>query len=434
MKLTKMSLAAALLVGSSAFAIDNVKVSGDANVYYSTSDAKAGYAAIADKDSLFGKDNSAADASVNLNVTADLAKNDIVTVSTGVGYTFISTLGLENNLVSNVFGGSHTASVKTGADYGAVLGGAKVENAHWAPEAWVAVSANQATKSTLKVGRMELDTPLAFTEKWSIERNTFEAAVLLNQDIPDTTVVAAYVGNGNGNETFGADSQSVVQKLGLAIAPVVNANGKFSTFGTDGAYVAGLINNSFKPLTIQAWYYDVSKLASAYWLEADLNCKMVPGLMAGAQYTSVDVTGTPDASGTFAVMAGYKAGDLLTVKAAYSQTSDKGVLHGANTATSTGKSKLYTEARWNFGYVTRLDTSAYKLSLETPANGIADLALSYTSADVTALDQDLAEVAFSASKSFGPLDTTILYLYTDAEDKNAGDAFSTVQVYLTLNF
>ena len=34
MKLVKMSLLAATLVASSAFAIDNVKVSGDAKLYY----------------------------------------------------------------------------------------------------------------------------------------------------------------------------------------------------------------------------------------------------------------------------------------------------------------------------------------------------------------------------------------------------------------
>jgi hypothetical protein len=51
MKLTKMSLVAALLVGSSAFAddkvntiMDSVKVSGDVNLFYSTSDAKNGMA------------------------------------------------------------------------------------------------------------------------------------------------------------------------------------------------------------------------------------------------------------------------------------------------------------------------------------------------------------------------------------------------------
>ena len=46
MKIVKMSLAAAVLVGASAFAIDNVKVSGDAQVFYSTSDGnKAGASA-----------------------------------------------------------------------------------------------------------------------------------------------------------------------------------------------------------------------------------------------------------------------------------------------------------------------------------------------------------------------------------------------------
>jgi len=434
MKLTKMSLVATLLLTSSAFAIDNVKVSGDTNIYYSTWDSKSGYAGITGDDSLFNKDNSAADASVNLGLTADLVKNDIVTVSAGASYTFISTLGLENNLVGNVWGGSHTADLKTGSNYGDVLGGAKVNNANWAPEAWIALSLNQATKSTLKLGRMELDTPLAFTEKWSIEKNTFEAAVLINQDIPDTTIVAAYVGNGNGTETFGQDERSAVQKLGLATAPIVNAKGKFTTFGTDGAYAAGVINNSFKPLTIQGWYYDLTHLATAYWLQADLKCQLIPGLLAGAQYASIDVDGTDDASGTYAAMLGYDMKDVVTIKAAYSQTSDKGVLHGANTATGTGASKLYTEVWWNYGYVTRLDTSAVTVSVTSPINGIVDLGVHYTTVDVAAKDNDLTELALVAKKSFGPLDTMLAYIYTDAEDQNKGDAYNTVQAYITLNF
>ena len=39
MKLVKMSLAAAVLLGASAFAIDNIKVTGDAKVFYGTNDA-----------------------------------------------------------------------------------------------------------------------------------------------------------------------------------------------------------------------------------------------------------------------------------------------------------------------------------------------------------------------------------------------------------
>ena len=452
MKLTKISLVAALLVGSSAFAIDNVKVSGDAKLYYSTTDKKKGYGAISDKDSLFGKDNSAADAGVNLNVTADLVKNDLVSVSAGAGYTILSTLGLENNFVSNVWAGAHTATAGTGANFGNVtlpdgtdIGGAKVENANWMNEAWVAVSLNKSSKSTLKLGRMELDTPLAFTEKWSIEKNTFEAAVVVNQDIPDTTVVAAFVGNGNGTESLGQDAQSnIINVAGtgqdLAMAPVVNADGDFTTFGTNGAYVFGVVNNSFKPLTAQAWYYELPSLASAYWLEADLKCQQVKGLLAGIQYTSTKVNGS-DSSGTFALMAGYEMKDMVTVKLAYAQTSDKGDFHGGNIATNSGLSKLYTEAWWNYGYVTQTDTTSYKLSIESPVNGIFDLGVYYTSADQDKSNKvpapkDLSEFTMTASKSFGPLDTKLAYIYADAQDgyKDTDDKSSTIQAYLTLNF
>jgi len=435
MKLTKMSLVAALLVGSSAFAVENVKVSGDANVYYSTSDAVAGYAGLSNKDDLFGKDNSAADASINLNVTADLAKNDLVTVTAGAGYTILTTLGLENNFVSNVWGGAHTATVPTAANYGSPLGGAKVENANWMTEAWVAVSLNEASKSTLKIGRMELDTPLAFTEKWSIEKNTFEAAVLINQDIPDTTVVAAYVGNGNGTEAFGQNAQSNVQALGLAAAPVVNANGNFTTFGTNGAYAVGIVNNSFKPLTVQAWYYNLISLADAYWLQADLKCQKIEGLTAGVQFTSTDVDGVDkDPSMTAAAMVGYEIKDTAALKLAYSKASTKGTLHGANTATSTGASKLYTEAWWNYGYVTAKSAETISFSAEGNVNNVADLGLYVTSVSNDSSNVDLTEVTLTASKSFGPLDTTVAYIYTDADDQNAGDAYNTIQAYLTLNF
>jgi len=437
MKFTKMSLVAALLVGSSAFAIDNVKMSGKADLFYNTTDAKAGYAALTNKDNLFSKDNSAADAGLNLNVTADLAKNDLVTVSAGAGYTILTTLGLENNFVSNVWGGAHTATTGTGANYAnlGTYGGAKVENANWMNEAWVAVSLNQMSKSTLKLGRMELDTPLAFTEKWSIEKNTFEAAVLVNQDIPDTTVVAAYVGNGNGTEAFGQNSQSNVNALGLAVGPVVNQNGEFTTYATNGAYAVGVINNSFKPLTAQAWYYDLVSLATAYWLQGDLDASAlgVDGLTAGVQYTSTKV-GNGDASQTAAGMIGYAMKDMFSAKLAYSKTGSKGALWGSNTATSTGASKLYTEAWWNYGYVTRKSTDAYMLAVDVPVAGIADFGVQYTNADVSAQGQDMREIALTASRSFGPLDTTLAYINAKADDQNNAESYNMVQAYLSLNF
>lgn len=428
MKLVKMSLAAAMLMGASAFAVDNVKISGDAKVFYSTQDADlTGYNAVVGKDgSLFDKDSSAADAALHLNVSADLFTG----ISAGASYTAISTLGLENNFVSNVWAGSHTATAGTGQSYGGALGGAKVENASWFNEAWAAVSLG---KSIAKVGRMELDTPLAFTETWSIERNSFEAAVLINQDLPGTTLVAAYVGNGNGTETFGQNLHSNVQALGLAVAPVVNADGEFATYGTDGAYAAGIVNNSLEMLTLQGWYYDVSKVAQAYWLQADLN---LAGIMAGAQYSGIDVGDVAPGvdSSVWAAMVGYEMKDVVTVKAAYSSV-DKDFAAGFNTATAMGtaQSKLYTEAWWNYGYVTAADTDSFNITA-TGKVAMVELGAYYTNASNDATDVDMTEFTLTAGATVGPLDATLAYIMTDADDQNNGDAFNAVQAYLTLNF
>jgi hypothetical protein len=442
MKIVKMSLAAAVLVGASAFAIDNVKVSGNAQLFYSTQDAKVGYVGLTGGSaSLFDKDSSAADAGLNLNISADLAKNSLVTVSAGAGYTVLSTLGLENNMVSNVWGSAHTASNlgTNGSNYPA-----KVDNANWMNEAWIALSLNQGSKSTLKLGRMELDTPLAFTEKWSIEKNTFEAGVLINQDIPNTTLVAAYVGNGNGTEAYGDGGvhQSNVQTQSLAVGPVVNANGNFATYGSNGAYAYGIINNSWKPLTAQAWYYDVSKTAQAFWLQADLDTTTLglAGVTAGIQYANVDASDTLSGSGaskTTAGKLGYAVKDMFAASVAYSAVSDQGIVGAANTATSTGASKLYTEAWWNYGQVTAIGASAWNVTLTSPVNGLFDAGLYITSVDQkAAADQDMTEIAVTAGKKFGPLDATLAYVnssFTHTATKPLQDS-NMVQAYLTLNF
>jgi hypothetical protein len=440
MKFTKLSLVAAMLIGSSAFAIENTKVSGDAKLFYHTTDATDTSVLNRGEGELFDAASSAADVAVNLNATTDLVKTDAVSVSAGAGATFLTTLGLENNLVGNVWGGAHTATGSTGANFGA--GGHKVENAWWMNEAWVAATTG---KTTAKLGRMELDTPLAFTEKWSIEKNTFEAAVAINTDIPDTTLVGAYIGNGNGNEGFGQNlnggvdvpGTSGVSALGLAVGSVVNANGDFGTYGTNGAYAVGAINNSFKPLTLQAWYYDLTRLASAYWLQADLACQKVEGLMAGAQYSGVTADGAnTKEDNVYALMLGFEMKDMFTAKVAYSEVNEDGTLGAAgfNTATATGASKLYTETVWggNFGNVVAQGAKSTKVSVSTPANGIADLGLSYVGVDHVAANSDFAEIALTASKSFGPLDATVAYINTDVD--NGQDAENAIQAYLTLNF
>jgi len=238
---------------------------------------------------------------------------------------------------------------------------------------------------------MELDTPLVYTEKWSIAENTFEAAVLLNQDLPDTTLVAAYVGGSNG------------QYVGRTAAPggVGTANVVQGMAGVD-------VNNSWKPLTVQAWYFQATHVTNAYWLQGDLDATDlgVAGLNVGVQYTGIDkVTGvTTKSSSAYALKVGYGMKDTFDASIAYSSV-DKDAGAGFNLA-GTGQSKLYTEAWWNYGYITQADTTAYNVTVTVPQKATMDLAnvgLYYTAADQSnnAGDNDMSEFTLTLDRSFG---------------------------------
>jgi len=401
MKLVKMSLAAAMLMGASAFAIDNVKVSGDAKLYYSTADANDA--------SLFSKEGAAGQAAASLSISADLTEG----ISAGTKVTALSTLGLEGQLVNAVWEAPNNLT-----------------DSYIVNDLWLAGTIGNTTG---KIGRMELDTPLVFTEKWSIVENTFESAVVINQDIPDTTLVGAYVGGSNGQLVRGLPGTPAA---GGGIGSVVQGETANSTFAQfyNGAFAAGVVNNSWAPLTVQAWYYDATHVAQAYWVSADLNME---GILLGAQYTGTDLqdSGLANDAGTaYAVMAGYEMKDTFTAKVAYSGTStDAGA--GFNLA-GTGQSKLYTEAWWNYGYITQADTSTINVTLEAPIKDIVDLGLYYTMADQStdAGDNDMNELTLSVSKTVGPLDVALVYVNTAAEDQNNADAYNTVQAYLTYNF
>jgi len=430
MKLVKMSLLAATLVASSAFAIDNVKVSGDAKLYYSTNDGISSVAAFGhDEDAaLFRQENSAGQAGFSVGVTADLTEG----VSAGMTANALSTLGLQNNLVSNVWEGT------TANTTGGPLNVQGLQDQFWVSEAWIAGTVG---KTTAKIGRMPLDTPLVFSETWSIAQNTFEAAVLINQDISDTTLVGAYVGSSNGSEGDATgDGQENHSFTHVLAGGQDTANSPFHSFW-QGAYAVGAVNNSWSPLTVQAWYFQAQHYLSAYWLQADLT--MDYGLSLGAQYTGMSDTDqlTGDSNSAFAVMAGYEMKDAFAASVAYSQTGDTetGLNVGGNLAAS-GQSKLYTEAWWNYGYITKHDTSAFNVTVTTPeALTWVELGLFVTKSTsneymTDGSDLEMTEMTVTASKSFGPLDATLAIFSTEADDQNDGDAYTSLQAYLTYNF
>lgn len=407
MKLVKMSLVAGLLLGANLYAIDNVKVNGDVKVLYGT-DADS----VSGEPDIFDKDASYFDTALHLGLTADLSEG----VSAGISVTAVSSLGTENNIasVANTWSGAHSV------DYDADGNVEQIDDAMWLDELWLAGTAG---KTTGKLGRMPLDTPLAFTESWGASTNTFEAAVVINEDLPDTTIMAAWIGKSNGS------GDDITANAG---GSMTGTDGKFNTFANSGSYVVGAVNNSFEPLTAKAYYYGMTQYADAYWLQADLD---IEGIMVGAQYANIDpkATGTTDSS-AYAAMLGYALKDVVTLTAAYSSVDDDGDVAISNVATrgqgAGAQTQLYTEVWWWYGTVGEVGADTYTVAAETTVGDGYDLYLGYWHSENDTSNFDLDEVAFTVSKSYGPLDTSVAVIYDDFDDED----LTTFQVYLTYNF
>lgn len=443
MKLGKLSLVAVMALGTSAFAIDNVKVNGEAKVWYQTSEIDGSTRTAADKELDYFQDgtNSMAQIAIKVGATADL----LPSLSAGVKVVGLTTLGLENNMVGAV------PSAKYNQTTG-VIDPAQLSDQGWVEEAYLAYTMG---KTTAKIGRQALATPLAFTENWNVVDNTFEAAVLLNNDIPDTTLVGAWVGKHNGVGVLG--DPDLMEAAGNKNGPQVSGRGttvgyegKFNTFGNDGAYAAGVINKSIPNTAVQAWYYNVPNIADAYWLQAD--GKYFNMLSIGVQYAGmmpklsasvVDNAGYATVNGGFAedLDVVKKDSNMFAIKgavdvagvniyAAFSSVTD-GTLGFANVATG-DKSMVYTSlgSIWLDGEIVAApDTDAFKVGASTKLIPGITLSASYGEADTGANTGALAAVGGASKANFdytawdvvvntktGPVDWTAIYTQYDAEN------------------
>jgi hypothetical protein len=348
-KITKLSLAAiaAMTLTTGAMAEVTADFSGNVKIWYETADADGGV-----DNSLFHKNSTNGFSSGDAALSVE-AKGKAGVLGYGLKYTAVDTLGLENNLVSSrrVSAGE----VGTGAK--------RLGTAHWAEKAFITY---QMGKTTAKIGRQHLNTPLAFTEAWNVAANSFDAAVLMNSNIENVTLIGAYVGRGNGGNGTGAGFSSVQN------------NGEFQGFGSaalgagngGGAYAFAALAKPMKGLGINAWYYNVQKAADAVWVDADYT---VSGVKLGAIYANLKpkgLAGTGDATSAFALKAGSKVGPV-SLFAAYSQISDKGSLHVGNVATGFKKTKLPTAGVYNDGVIVAAPgAKTFKLKAVYPVGSV----------------------------------------------------------------
>ena len=403
MKKITMSLVAIALATTAAQAdIKNESFGGSASLFYGTSDRNNA--------DLFNKAESYGNVGVQLDGTASVGACDTC-VKLNYGVTGVSTLGLENTLVSNTW-------------IGQTVTGANINDGVWIDTLNLSFQPlSGISNTTMVLGRQALDTPMVFTETWNIAKNTFDAAVAVNNDIVDTTLVAAWVGRSNGiNIVTGASApvpgQGVVNSDGISD----NAFNRFLT--NEGAYAFGAVTKAIPGVAAQAWYYIAPGVSNVAWLQADGSYE---GFGLGAQYVYTDPSAGDTGSG-YAVKIGYNY-EGLGLSAAYSDT-DKDLLTAANLDGT--QSKLYTEAWWNYGYVSAADVTAYNVSATYNVANVANFGIFYTDADKAGGDAgDLTEIAVTAGKDLGNLNLTLAYINAEV---NGGDADNDIQVYATYKF
>lgn len=103
--------------------------------------------------------------------------------------------------------------------------------------------------SRLKIGRQEIDTPFADTDDIGMIPNTFEAVVLTNQDIEDTTIFLAQLQKWSGVDS---DKPNIFTKL--------NDN--------NGVQVLGITYEGIKNTTFSGWFYHIQNNVNVAYLDA----------------------------------------------------------------------------------------------------------------------------------------------------------------------
>ena len=315
--MVKMSIVAASLIATSAMAADkgiDITTTGQAVVYYQTL-ANNGAGA----PDLFDQATAKANAGVQLNLDADLKNN----FTFGSQINYLGTLGLEKNVVSgtmqNTNGGITENNIADDIYLSQIYVAKKIGN------------------TNVKLGRQELPqslSPFAYSEDWNVFKNSFDAVLAVNSDIPNTTLVGAYVAKGNYNN----------------VGSNMSSYGDISTTAgtvSDTAYMVTAQNKSIPMATVTATYYSVSNVAGSVdadilWGDVAIAGKDLPmGLNFGIQGGQIapDLTGAKDTN-ALGLQAGIKPISALTLTAAYT-TVDDGTVGVKNTGGI--KTPLYTQ-------------------------------------------------------------------------------------------
>lgn len=262
-------------------------------------------------------------------------------------------LGKSNSNTAQIFGGAASKNnqddptILMNDSSGSVLGQAYVQYV--------------AGKTIVKIGRQELDTPLAGPKETRLLPTTFQAAVVINKDIANTTLIGAYVTAQKerqsdkfvtmGKAAFANGTNGMGALGGLGATGGLGITVPGNTYGTGTGLTlndANALNNALDSkvlavaaiytgisgTTLQAWNYRASDVLNAIYLQADYTTKIGgANVFAAVQYLKENDIGSfdriftinGDAFGVDSSLLGFKAGFGISgakLSVAYTQVSD----------------------------------------------------------------------------------------------------------------
>jgi len=407
MKKIMVSLAAVAALTTGAMAADkgiDIVTTGQAVLYYQTIDKD-----VADDKGFFDSSNSRANVGLQLNLNADLKNN----FTFGSQLSYLGTAGLENNLVDSVMQQNNSSLINSDSSNDIMLTKIFV--------------AKKIGNTTVKIGRQELPkslSPLAFSEGWNVFKNTFDAILAVNTDLPNTTLVGAYVSKSNKNG-FAADI-SDFSDLTVDGSPV----GK-------GTYLLTAQTTAIPMTTFTASYYTLHNVgdhsplgsgantpsisADAYWLDAKIADKSLPmGLSLGIQYGNVDPDTLEDTT-AYGVKIGAKPMPALTLCAAYTDVDD-GSVSVSNVGTGV-KTPLYTQMIANQNAI-KLDSETYMVKAAYSLGDMGTVIAQYADTDAGKVNRngdnnDYNEFDFVYKLKAGGVDYLAAYVMTDYDKDSA---------------
>jgi len=397
-KITKLSLVAILAGGmvSVLNAEVDLKTDGQAVIYYQTADN------FGDADLFDHAPNSRANAGLQININSDLGNGF------GFGYqgTFLGTLGLEKNAVGGVM-------QQAGEDL----------NDFATTKVFLT---KKIGNTTLKFGRQALPkslSPLAFSENWNVFQNTFDGMIAINSDIPDTTIVGAYVSKSNHHGgVAGAGNLGEFNDMADGALP-------------SGGYMVTIANKSAKQVPITLSYYSLPDIAGGeggYAIWGDVQVDAGIPVKFGLQGGQISPENNLEETTAFGAKITGKAGPL-GVTLAYS-TVDDGDIPIQNVGTGV-KTPLYTQMILNQKAIKKdADTAMFKLAMQAgPGKAIAQYSM--TTANEKNINGDGNDYnELDLIYKFKALGANMLVAYVMQDFENQDDPNNIIRFWTRYNF